>query len=991
MERTNNDDPSATYRGFRRQALYCLYRLFDDALPHDTVVQPEGNEDLEIRTNGGVRLEVVQVKDYSDPLKISHFKHSYYRRIGELCADDTSVQIKIASFGEFGPELAQAYDNQKETPNRSLRTVTADKREQGQNKKRSVIRGLSKSEAENVFRRTSLERVNELALTESVMTKLRATVAAGNPDVVFENLMWWLISSAEKQRSLTRRSTIEKLTELGRFITERDSHAEEWNTSIHPIVQRPAKGEDRERLQREFFQAGRVRLEHVAAGFDVPREDALVAIHSAFQKESIVVLRGASGQGKTTLAYRYLLDWTPSTFRYEVKRAANLQHARKMAAALSGHAAAIDVPTVVFLDVNPGDTHWVEFVRELSSPNIRVLVVIREEDWFRARVSLDDFPHTDLTIELSEESALRIFDKLVEPEITSNRMQLDFDDAWAKLGENKRLFEFIYLVTQSEDLPQRIRKQVAHLKDEANRGLLSASEFKLLRLTSAASAYETRLDLRALAAAVGLPDPGRALERFENEYLVRTSDDGRNIEGFHAIRSELLVRELTDKVIHPRGEVESEIIELVVEEDLESFLLCSFSRHPESAELVLAKIHQTRFKTWTGIRAVLSALQWMDIQRYMVQNTALLREVRSQWGASWWLLLDWDLAQVAGPGGSPFLDMLAESSERFAAGVELAAAFRARQSDKELAHSLARDWLNNFALPIQDPTSAADVSAAGDVLYWAGRLVRSRNDITTWIDDSEFLSGALERLPLHMFAHVASGTSEFSDASYKAWLNENRDTLTRRLHTECNIFSLTENNGGVTAHFIINKDWNDAKLSPSEDAPTPNELSVERVDILHACVPGYTSYGACGYGHKSSLFEFHDESEKQIPIENLSVPRLARFNGIALGCVDVMFRPSSWTEHFEDIETVRASVAAAIFALAANLAKKIRPDTFVVREWEDAKKCLKHELLLPACAVDEWGFVSESRQIRRLGIHDDTAFCPQSIPSRVRSAITQGR
>jgi hypothetical protein len=42
------DDPTATYRGFRRQALYCLFRLFDDGLPDDCVVQPEGHEDLAI-------------------------------------------------------------------------------------------------------------------------------------------------------------------------------------------------------------------------------------------------------------------------------------------------------------------------------------------------------------------------------------------------------------------------------------------------------------------------------------------------------------------------------------------------------------------------------------------------------------------------------------------------------------------------------------------------------------------------------------------------------------------------------------------------------------------------------------------------------------------------------------------------------------------------------------------------------------------------------
>lgn len=114
MDETYKDDPTATYRGYRRQALYCLYRLFADGLPDDIIIQPEGNEDLEIQDKAGVRLEVVQVKDYSADLTASHFKPSFYRRISDLCATNASVEIKIVSFGPIGRELSKAYDNAEE-------------------------------------------------------------------------------------------------------------------------------------------------------------------------------------------------------------------------------------------------------------------------------------------------------------------------------------------------------------------------------------------------------------------------------------------------------------------------------------------------------------------------------------------------------------------------------------------------------------------------------------------------------------------------------------------------------------------------------------------------------------------------------------------------------------------------------------------------------------------------------------------------------------
>ena len=108
-------------------------------------------------------------------------------------------------------------------------------------------------------------------------------------------------------------------------------------------------------------------------------------IHTAFGSQNVVVVHSASGQGKTTLAYRYAKEFAPSQFRLEVSAASSMRHARRIALALVGHTEAVEVPTLVFLDVKPGDNYWVEVVRELASVvGLQILVTIREEDWTRA-------------------------------------------------------------------------------------------------------------------------------------------------------------------------------------------------------------------------------------------------------------------------------------------------------------------------------------------------------------------------------------------------------------------------------------------------------------------------------------------------------------------------------------------------------------------------------------------------------------------------------
>lgn len=960
MNGNYKDDPTATYRGYRRQALYCLYRLFDDGLSDDTVIQPEGNEDLEIQNHSGQRLEVVQVKDYSANLTASHFKTSFYNRISDLCATDASVAIKIVSFGPIGPELLMAYDNDQDTPTRPLNTLTKDREESDKDGNKKIIKGLSEEKAKEVFKRIEIEIVDEDTLTQHVIEKLNATMTSGNPEVAFENLMWWLIASAEGQKRLTRSQTIDKLTQLGKFIAHRNAHAQEWNVSIKPIESASPDAQTREKLSQEFFQGGRVRAKHVAAGLDVPRDRAIASIHEAFQRKDVVILRGASGQGKTTLAYRYLLDWAPSDFRYQVEKAASLEHARLMAAAIAAHADIIDVPSMIYIDVRPGDNWWVEIVRELAGINgIRVLVTIREEDWFRSRVSAEDFAFADISMEFTEESASQIFENLRNAGYGDE--QLDFQDAWSQLGDRKTLFEFVYLVTQNEQLSQRVQAQIGILQDEVNKGELVNKELHLLRLVAVASAYEARLDLRALAESIGLPEPTRALERFGNEYLLRTSADGRHVEGFHAIRSEIIAQELTDAVLQPRGTIESLLPPLVVEDDLENLLLCSFSRNESAISDVIKSLDGIQIDTWVGVRGVLVALQWIGIKQYAAKNINLVEEVRSLSPTSWWFTLDWDLAQVKGGDGFGILQQLADTSPEFVAAAAVSNDYQDRQSDKDEVFDLARHWLDSFQLPSSTPDSVTQFSAVGETLYWLGHLEQQNHNVTAWLND-QTITDAWNILPLHLFARFAAGVFKFNPKLYTGWVEKHRKETEQRIRSDASIIALVEEDDCLVAHFVIDIERKASDMQRSERETSVNDLAVQRVEVVSACLSGYARYGAAGYGHQMSLFEsLGDDSTKRMPLENIKMPWLPEFNALSRGAVEYGFRPDSWEDYFSKVREAREKVGFAFNNLQQVLAKGGDVKLLDSAAWDESKKCLSGEFLLPKSSVDEWGFVAESR------------------------------
>jgi len=856
-------------------------------LPADFAVQPEGEEDVAILDESGKHVEVVQVKDYSDNLTASTLEPRWFHRIAKHCEPDSKTNVRVASFGPIGPDLAKATDNTVcEIPHRVLDTITKDReverKQPDGTKKKIKVPGLSRDKAENVLRHIEVERVDEDTLTSSIFDQLKLTLTSGDPKSAFHNLMWWMLTSSENQTKLTRPRAVAKIEEIGRFLSHRAAHQHEWHISINPIRKPDVSRMGSDDLKADFFRGGRVRFDHITENIDVPRSRFLVELHSLFQRNNVVILHAASGQGKTTLAYRYIHDFAPSDFRFEVLSAADLQHARRLAAAVAGHSEAFSVPTLIYLDVRPGDNLWFEIVRELSAvPIIHVLVTIREEDWSRARITQTDFAFAEMTLSFDEDEAQELYAQLSDEK---ENAFLDFTDAWSQFGLRKTLFEFVYFVTQEETLSQRITAQVKAIQDSANQQEIVQGELQFLRLASVASAFEARLCLAPVATHCGIPEPTRTVERFNNEYLVRKSEDDQYVEGFHSIRSEIICSQLIDPELCPWKDVASECLPFINENDLESFLLFAFSRHPEAATALVEALQTVALSSWVGIRGVFVAIMWKGLNDYVSLNAHLLDEAESRFNSGWQCVLDWDLAKVRGEDGINFFSSLRESSEQFAKAADAADQFRKRQTDKNSIYDFVRHWLEQLTTP-KNPSDIAGFVALSEVLYWIAHL-RVETQLRECVTE-ELISSAFDMLPVHLFGEFALAVQAVDSGCYRAWFSQHSDELIEAMRERAGIIALVEEEGAYVAHYAIDLDRNASALRPQRQREnqaneTINELSVERVALLRQCLPGKTHYGATGYGHRMSLITAPgDDSVKRMPVENIVMPWLPSFNSLA--------------------------------------------------------------------------------------------------------------
>jgi ABC-type glutathione transport system ATPase component len=272
------------------------------------------------------------------------------------------MNIRLASFGDVGGEL--------------LRAAQEDRTDRAEVSRKISEKGfLSEADARKLLNQLQIVSVVESELKERIFNILKNLCTGIDPVPAFEMLNFWLYCCAENKCKITQNDVIQRINDVGRFVAERNAHHGEWFRSIIPIENNDIDAQTQEKLSNEFYRGISARYDHILADVDKPRISKLYEISQKFKNKQIVIVHGASGQGKTTIAYRYLHDYFPDQWRFQVRLIENRQQALNIATALSGQAKAIGIPIAVYLDISPNDIGWDELVKQLSlHRNIQILV-----------------------------------------------------------------------------------------------------------------------------------------------------------------------------------------------------------------------------------------------------------------------------------------------------------------------------------------------------------------------------------------------------------------------------------------------------------------------------------------------------------------------------------------------------------------------------------------------------------------------------------------
>lgn len=857
------------------------------------------------------------------------------------------------SYGPIGPELEGAVRNGSDSD--------ADHREQVVNKLVQGPSHFSRVDAKAMLDllKGGFSRPIETKLREEVIKRIETPIIAADLDTSLELLMSWVFQASENSQLLTYQGLIAKLDSIGSYLTTLRDSSSEWNVSIAPVKELNLSNSEREKFLLQYRQGTQARWEHIQAEADCQRPKRLKEIHQLVQSHPVTIIRGASGQGKSSLGWRYLQEYCAEGLRFHIRMVRNSSQAKKIATVLAAHVLRLNLNAVVFFDIAPSDTDWPELLADLATSGLKVLVAIREEDFRKAAISVSDFDFGEVALDhVDRNEACEIYNELTK---SVSSVTLDFDEAWSAFdsSEGGPLLEFTHIISEGQTLDSRIQSQIAKIQEAVHSGKhgITASHLQLLGLSAIANEAGVTIPLDILCESTALAPLSAPTRIFEEEYLLRHLEEKERVvvDGLHPLRSAAIVRALCAGQSDLRTNLVEDVLPLISDTDIEAFLLFQFSLKPENNARLIDALQTFSPRSWSHAGGITRALLWEGVSRYEIKNRSLLEKATNEKNEGWWLCVDSFVGMEEGE-----FTPLQDSQDIL------------NLTGPKVHLSPKREVFNEFikwsakVVPPPLPISNEDWSGAGDIAHWIGRLKISgtmANKLIGLVPD-----GLPPEISVESLGRFISGRASFRDAEFNNWQQQFTPALCEFFAEKTDSLLVTTDGSEVkvffTAHLALKSGQKEC------EAFNWHENTISRIQLLRQIFPQCKIYASQGIGlEMMSEMLPYDPTNKAIKASSLPDPRSVFLNSLFLGIVSFRHRrPSEWKEYASAALNFRIAVLDCVRKLSRYWEKLYGERTprqntinkFPETEIELAKR-LSNLPMLPQRAVDRLGIKSENK------------------------------
>ena len=853
---------ASAWHGYELQTLYICERILRES-SRELIFLPETVEDLlVIKPDGSV--EAVQVKAKNSPLTLSDVipskgkEDSFFGHVAYFLANGIEVTPVLVSCGPLSPELRDFQEGDRKGT-------------------KAVLGKISKAFGDAVGsccrEKMAVETVTEKQLRENILNLTSAFPVIKAACKLYQTAATGMVRDAERDRQRLGFSDFEILANRIAFSGAGISgQFAQFGKTLFPLIERFKATAERPDI--EDYRLGIDAVpEHIACDFDFPREKWVDAIDAAFSRSQMVIVHGASGQGKSTICFRYLYERVPACNCYLVTGLSSLEDAQGIVAFFNAVSEEHpDECQYLYID-NASGEEWLwlaSSIEKMAKGQIKLLLSAREESLNGLDLSSKSLSYEMVCPLLLEHEARGIYNQFQETSFPS------FEESWRSFGEAGPLMEYTASLISGTHLGSMISGQVNRFYSKGDDSWIDA-----LCIASVAGAENLEVSIPRLKEVTGCRDMSRLIGAIEDEHLVRKT--GEDVLGpLHAFRSRAIAEFARKKSLLERDELLVKLVRCVTSGVSSALVHCCGPVEAIDGDLARSLVAAAE-GSWEKTAEVVKFALWVDTRR-VFDDTAVLRERLFSYSVSPFL----SCMMVGGVSGirtksnsrSLLLDLIKDEARRDAVSDLLD-----ELAGHECDFALTKDVLESMPLAIFNaPVDAREAKCAGFTLALMGHFNYGhafQSSIGSWVSVSLF-----ESLPLSEALDLALGIQLYGvilddgvvlalkeriedehsvlwdssdDSSVDILLNKKdddrnlNDSLVEALCCYRRLFPFADNYSGslLGASFFV----------PEEKMPLPKkEIPSENLPILWFNVPDRLFSSMCRYEEAPGTWgEFRDE------------------------------------------------------------------------------------------------------------------------------------
>lgn len=862
--------------GIHYQLLYSLLRAFDLYQPGaPEAVVLEGIEDVDLQ---GLHLRnlYIQVKWSNSKQGLSWLKQKKLleRFVETYLVDSRAHFLLVTNFGFKGSLATFAQycnGNRADLPGHLRKDLL----------RICQSAGLPQEAFGQLLRRISFQELSE----EQLLRDARAAiiecfdVVAGNEELYLMALFSEVADRAMCRTSLSKKDLKAISLRIREWIGLGPVNPAVQQGLITPLVF------EVEAHPEDYYEGKNARPGHIVADLDAPRPDWIRQIEDVFSRVRVCLLRTSSGQGKSTLLYRYAYEHYHSDTTFILKTFNDESMLGPLRQFLQARLT-LGLPLLVLIDnLSFSTRYWHRLVGELAGEDVFFLITTREEDWYRYAEGESKFAWETITPEMSPDEARRIFAYFQrQGKIASNVPSAEW--AYEQVAERRLLIEFVYLITQGQMLAERLEGQIRAI----DRLQEDPAKPQVLRLVSVAQSYGARIGVSDILALVSFQgDPQTALASLEREYILRK--DGY-YEGLHFIRSEHLVKLLHDPV--PLEQTLSQLIPVLDIENLEPLITNAFaSPKLDHEELLKALVQRARGENVAFINRCLEALFYADETLYFYQHKELFDRAFQLAGPSALFMMSGSTLPAAD------LDIVGEIAEllgdRTPHILEMRDMARRFTPRGELGHGrLGARFLGGIEPSLNEEKLLSDLGQLADLATWYAFYrvdspsIREALDGQAWEPKVYTSSADAAAVFLRVLFQLVP-------ARYREFLRANKERLLGYFKLLTETPTIWEEEQDIRIEFVVDE----------RSEVSPHDQALSRLQRLHQFFPVYEHY--CSKGLYPAMVNMEipvDDTRKAIPADTLGLSLDAKRNSIYMKIVDNHYAAKlihDWAQRWDQV------------------------------------------------------------------------------------------